>query len=248
LRVLLVGETWISHATHVKGFDAFSSTTFHNGATHFLAAMQAEGLEVDQLAAHDVPDKMPRTLKELSQYSVVLISDIGANSLLLPNATWLEGQAQPNRLELLKQWVSNGGGLMMAGGYLSFQGINALGHYAGSAVEDVLPVNFSRYDDRIETPEGQVGKVVESDHPITKGLPDLTPDLLGHNQSTLKDNATQLMTIGGDPLLACGEFQAGRTLIWSSDIGPHWCPMPFIQSATYKTLLSRSLKWLGKEL
>ena len=31
-KVLLVGETWVSAATHYKGFDNFSSATFHSGA------------------------------------------------------------------------------------------------------------------------------------------------------------------------------------------------------------------------
>ena len=35
-KVLLVGETWISAATHFKGFDDFSSTTYHSGAEEFL--------------------------------------------------------------------------------------------------------------------------------------------------------------------------------------------------------------------
>ena len=37
-RVLLAGESWISQATHYKGFDSFSSTTFHTGADAFIAA------------------------------------------------------------------------------------------------------------------------------------------------------------------------------------------------------------------
>ena len=32
-KVLLVGETWVSAATHYKGFDNFSSATFHSGAS-----------------------------------------------------------------------------------------------------------------------------------------------------------------------------------------------------------------------
>ena len=31
-RVLLVGESWVSEATHYKGFDSFTSVTFHSGA------------------------------------------------------------------------------------------------------------------------------------------------------------------------------------------------------------------------
>ena len=30
--VLLVGESWVSAATHYKGFDHFGSVTFHLGA------------------------------------------------------------------------------------------------------------------------------------------------------------------------------------------------------------------------
>ena len=36
-KVLLVGETWMSAATHYKGFDDFRSTTFHSGAGPLLA-------------------------------------------------------------------------------------------------------------------------------------------------------------------------------------------------------------------
>ena len=37
-RVLLVGESWASTATHAKGFDLFTSTTFHLGAEPLVAA------------------------------------------------------------------------------------------------------------------------------------------------------------------------------------------------------------------
>ena len=36
-KVLLVGESWTSAATHYKGFDQFSSVTFHLGAEPFVA-------------------------------------------------------------------------------------------------------------------------------------------------------------------------------------------------------------------
>ena len=54
---------------------------------------------------------------------MIILSDIGSNTLLLPPEVFLEGKRVPNRLELLKEYVSQGGGLVMAGGYLSFQGI-----------------------------------------------------------------------------------------------------------------------------
>ena len=42
-RVLLAGESWISTATHIKGFDEFTSTTFHTGADAFIAAAAGQG-------------------------------------------------------------------------------------------------------------------------------------------------------------------------------------------------------------
>ena len=33
--VLLVGESWVTAATHYKGFDSFSSVTFHKGANRW---------------------------------------------------------------------------------------------------------------------------------------------------------------------------------------------------------------------
>ena len=34
--LLLVGESWMSSATHYKGFDQFGSVTFHLGAEPFV--------------------------------------------------------------------------------------------------------------------------------------------------------------------------------------------------------------------
>jgi uncharacterized membrane protein len=39
-KVLLAGESWTSTATHVKGFDQFTSNTHHNGAEQFLALFE----------------------------------------------------------------------------------------------------------------------------------------------------------------------------------------------------------------
>ena len=58
-RVLLAGEWGISQATHFKGFDSFTSVTFHTGADEFIAAAASEGIDVEQVYAHDVPQKFP---------------------------------------------------------------------------------------------------------------------------------------------------------------------------------------------
>ena len=60
----------------------------------------------------------------------------------------------PNRLELVKEYVIEGGGLVMAGGYLSFQGIYGTARYHRSPIEDVLPVSMQPTDDRVENLRG----------------------------------------------------------------------------------------------
>ena len=99
-RVLLAGESWISTATHFKGFDSFSSITFHTGADAFIAAAAGQGID-------DRADVRPRRarrssrapMEALSAYDVVILSDIGANCFVLPPETWLSGPAdrQPAR-------------------------------------------------------------------------------------------------------------------------------------------------------
>ena len=50
-RVLLVGESWVSAATHHKGFDLFHSVTAHSGAEPLLAALHGTGFDVTHMTA-----------------------------------------------------------------------------------------------------------------------------------------------------------------------------------------------------
>jgi uncharacterized membrane protein len=85
---------------------------------------------------------------------VVILSDIGANSLLLAPDTFERSAVAPNRLAAVEQYVRDGGGLLMIGGYLSFAGIEGKARYHGTPVEAALPVTISPQDDRAERPEG----------------------------------------------------------------------------------------------
>ncbi|MFJ2028840.1 glutamine amidotransferase [Streptosporangium sp. NPDC087985] len=247
-RVLVAGESWISESTHYKGFDSFTTSTYHTGIDPLRDVLVADGMEVDHLPAHDVPGLFPGTLDELSAYDVIVLSDIGANSILLHPDTWLHSRTSVNRLDLLADWVEQGGGLAMAGGYLSFQGFEAKAAFRGTAVERVLPARMSPYDDRVETPQGVPGAVTDPDHVIVAGLPAAWPGLLGYNRFELPQDATLLATVNGDPLLAVREAAAGRTLAWASDIAPHWCPEEFVKWDGYSTLFTRAVRWLAKEI
>ncbi|MFJ6739844.1 glutamine amidotransferase [Streptomyces sp. NPDC091279] len=248
LRVLVAGESWVSEATHYKGFDAFTSVTFHTGIDPLRDALTASGIEVVYLPAHEVPEHFPQSLEELSAYDVVLLSDIGANSLLLHPDTWLNGRPRPNRLKVLAEWTRAGGGLAMAGGYLSFQGFEAKAFYHRTAVDDVLPSVIAAHDDRVETPEGAVPDVVDAGHPILAGIPDQWPALLGYNRFGAKPDAQVIARVDGDPLLAVREVGQGRTLAWASDIAPHWCPQEFLDWKGYQPLFTQACRWLARQI
>ncbi|MES0127669.1 glutamine amidotransferase [Mesorhizobium sp. M0029] len=247
-KVLLAGESWVSTATHIKGFDQFPTVTYHTGADELLAALKDSLFDVTFMPAHEAQRNFPQTMEALSAFDAVVLSDLGANTLLLHPDTWIHSKPTPNRLRLLRDYVGNGGGLLMFGGYYSFQGINGGARYHKTPVEDVLPVICLPVDDRVEVPEGYAPVVVgPQTHPILKGLGKDWPILLGFNEVTVKDGAEVLATVSSDyrslPLLATGKYGQGRTVAWTSDVGPHWLPPGFIAWNGYKTLFEQMLGW-----
>jgi uncharacterized membrane protein len=249
-KVLLVGESWVSAATHYKGFDQFGSVTFHLGAEPLVAALKDSPFELTYMPAHEAVGAFPYDLEGLSQYRALILSDIGANSLLLPPEVWLNGRTVPNRLKLIAEWTKAGGGLVMIGGYLSFQGIDGRARWRRTPVEAALPVECLPYDDRIEAPEGIRPEVIgRADHPILEGLGGEWPVLLGANEVVVKDRpdvevlARLPAEQGGHPLLVTGSHGAGRAVAWTSDIGPHWLPQSFSDWPGYARLWRNVLAW-----
>jgi uncharacterized membrane protein len=246
--VLLAGESWVSAATHYKGFDQFASVTFHLGAEPLVDALSGSDIHLRYMPSHEAQSAFPSTLEALSTYDAVALSDIGSNTLLLHPDTWMKGQRTPNRLQLLRDYVRAGGGLMMIGGYYSFQGINGGARYHGTAIEEVLPVEIMPYDDRVEVPEGFTPSVKIKDHPVIAGLEGEWPYLLGFNEVKAKRGAAVIATVSSSyddkPLLVGGDAGKGRTLAWTSDIGPHWLPPDFIAWPGYARLWRQAFAWL----
>lgn len=130
IKVMLVGESWFSESSHHKGFDHFSSGIYETGQEHMRKSLEADReIEYTHLAGHLAGEEFPSSIEELSKYDVVILSDIGANSLLLSRRVFVEGKTSVNRLQLIREWVKNGGALCMCGGYLSFAGIQASAKY-----------------------------------------------------------------------------------------------------------------------
>lgn len=247
-KVLLVGESWTTSETHYKGFDQFGSVHFHTGATPLLNAMKDSAFDIDYMTAHDAAEGFPFEMEGLAAYDIIILSDIGANTFLLPPDVWLRSKCVPNRLRLLKDWVAQGGNLIMMGGYFSFQGIDGKARWRRTPVEDTLPVTCHPWDDRVEIPEGATAEVLLGDHPTVAGITGDWPAILGVNEVVPRDGATVVARIpedqGGHPLLVVGTFGQGRTAVWTSDIGPHWLSPEFCEWPGYKQLWSNVLGWL----
>jgi uncharacterized membrane protein len=242
-RILLAGESWVTHTIHTKGFDSFATTAYAEGADDLRAALGAGGFEVEFLPNHLAPMQFPTTAEELDRFGCVILSDIGTNTLLVPPKTFDRGERIPHRLRLLREYVERGGGLIMVGGYLTFQGIEGKGRWQGTDVEAALPVTLQPTDDRVERPDGVSPRVVAADHPIVRGIEGEWPVVLGYNRVQLKPDATLVATVDEDVLLACRVVGRGRTVAYTTDCGPHWCPAEFVRWGGYARVWQGMAAW-----
>lgn len=242
---LLVGESWQTIEFHVKGFDLFSNSTYTEAIGLLRDALTENGIQTEYQPSHVAATDFPETAEELTEYDVVVLSDIGYNTLALPPATFKESIRRPDRLQLLEDYVRAGGGLLMVGGYLSFQGFEGKGGFRGTPVESALPVSLEQFDDRVERSDGVTPDVLDPDHDIVSDLDTDWPDVLGYNRVHVDDGATELVSVGEDPLLVIGEYGDGRTAAFTSDCAPHWCPPEFTDWEGYPALWSNLVEWIA---
>lgn len=246
-RVLIAGESWTVHSIHQKGFDSFTTTEYAEGVRWLREALEGGGWNVDFMPSHVAARDFPATAEALSGYQCVMLSDIGANTLLLHPDTFTKSRALPNRLDAVRDYVLAGGGLVMIGGYMTFQGIDGKAQYAGTAIEEALPVTLMRTDDRVEAPQGVTPLAVRTEHPIIAGVAGEWPHLLGYNRVTAKPGAIVVATAGDDVLIAAGTFGKGRSVAFTSDCGPHWAPPEFVEWPGYTWLWNGIAHWAGQQ-
>lgn len=245
-KILLVGETWVKNITHIKGFDTFI-TCHYEDASHYLRnAIEKEDYKVTHLAAHNAYDLFPKSLEELNEYSCIILSDIGANSFILSNDVFIGCKtARICLLELMKEYVNQGGALIMIGGYMSFSGIDGKARFGESPLKDVLPIKMLNTDDRVEKPSGIKPSNILS-HEIIKGIDEEWPVFLGYNKLLPKEGSEIIVKIGEDPFIACGEYGKGKSIIFASDCAPHWGPKEFTDWKYYSKLWTNMLEWATK--
>lgn len=253
IRVLYVGDSGIT----IGAVSASSNFTYdQRGVGVEIAAQKIldawrknPRYEVSYLTGWDALAKFPETPEALAAYDVVILSDVDSDSLVLyPPERSARAPMGPNRLKSIREYVRQGGALLMIGGYATFTGRHNAGNYHGTPVEEALPVNcLGQDDDRMETPEGVTVDVKKADHPILRGI-DWSPSPIfnGYNRLEVKQGAQVLASFKetGDPLLVVWKFGKGRSMAFASDIAPHW-GAGFQDWKYYEQFWNQALEWLG---
>jgi uncharacterized membrane protein len=250
-KILFAGESAMISTTHTKGVDSFTHYSYGEAARYILPKLKENEVEVDYMPCHEVMAKFPLSVEELQAYDCVVTSDLGSNSLLF-HPSVLRSNRMPNRLEVLRQYVYEGGGFLMIGGYMSFAGVENKARFHETELEAMLPVEVLDHDDRVELPQGFCPTAAEPGHPILQGLPNPFPPMLFYNKTILKPGASQLLVNvesgRSDPILAVWEYGQGRAAAFTPDCAPHGAPPEFLNWEYYGEFFARTIRWLSKQI
>lgn len=244
MKVLLAGETWMTYGVHVKGASAYYTGGFGDGSVPLVEALRASGMDVTHLPNHLATDGFPTSAEGLATYDAVILSDIGADTLLLHPDVFDRGLRRPDPIRAIGAYVAAGGGLLMVGGYMSFSGFEGKARYHNTPLADVLPVRMQGFDDRIEEPGG-VHPRPALEHPILDGIPAEWPYFLGYNRFAAKPEASVLLTVGEDPFLVVSTHGSGRVAAFASDCSPHWGSPEFTAWPAYRPFWTQLLRWVA---
>lgn len=250
-KVLIVGESWTVQETHIKGFDTVDLGRLEQtSAGNLIEALEKSGIEVEYMPSHIAQYSFPDTVEALNAYAAIALSDIGSNTIMMDPVMQFKSTRKPNRFHALVEYVKQGGGLVMFGGYLSFAGIDNKARYAMTPLAKILPVQMLNYDDRMEHPEGICPETLKKDHPVLNGIGEEPwPWFLGYNKIKAKPEAEEISIIDGeDTFMAAMEYGEGRTFAFASDCAMHWGSEAFLAWDGYQKLMPNIFRWLAKEI
>src|ERR1035437_6998542 len=106
--------------TVYKGMDNYSFSEWVDDSMWLREAFRSAGdIDCRHLKIYEVMPEFPSSLEEMQQYNVIILSDVGINSLqLLPSFRPPHAVPMgPNRVDNIRRFVESGGGLLMCGGY-----------------------------------------------------------------------------------------------------------------------------------
>lgn len=224
---LLAGESWMSLEVELKGRNFIADSTYTEAGDYLIALLESAGAEVTYQPCHVAATEFPRTVEAFQEYDLVVLSDVGAETLQITQ-TVADGTPDVDRLAALAQFVHDGGALGMIGGYMSFAGQGGSARYGATPVGKVLPVEIARHDDRIETPSGALPERTGTWDGADE-FPETWPAILGYNQFVAESDAEVWARVEEDPFLVVGDEGDGSVFAFASDCAPHWAPMDFLE-------------------
>lgn len=256
--VLYVGD-WVFHLGPMFIETPFGSET-KDADLHFYGERLTEALEpladVTPLANWELYRLEPGKLEDYLKESICLIiSDVEARCFHLYPGFFNRATREsytvtyPDRLNVIRDWIRDGGGMMMLGGWLSFTGVQSKAGWGRSSMAPVLPVECLSTEDLVESSEGFTAEVLMPDHPVVKGLPwHAFPPIFGYNEVKEKPEGQVLVRVKetGHPLVVVGEFGKGRVMTYMSDPAPHW-GINFELWEGYDAFWQQSLNWVTKK-
>jgi len=171
--------------------------------------------------------------QRLEWATTIIFADVETKCLMLHpdffnRAVWGDKPITfPDRFDLLRAWVRQGGHFHMNGGWLSFAGELGKGGWQRSRFHDALPVVCLPHDDLIESTSGYEIRCLRPDHPAVRDIDWSTvPPILGFNEARLRDDAQAIVEVENQgawhPLLAEHRHGAGRVTCWMTGASPHW--------------------------
>ena len=199
-------------------------TSYDMAASYLSLVMYHAGITHDYISS-----KEPLTRVHLNKvYKLYVFSDYPASQLSAEASTTVLAN------------VYNGAGLLMIGGWESYQGNG--GGYHGTSLAEALPVRVSKSDDRVNSAD-PCCIVRCSDHPAIENLDfSRPPTIAGYNAIEADEGADVALEVvryatlsvrdmfapisfevkSRDPYLVFGAYGSGRTAALSSDLAPHW--------------------------
>ena len=252
-RVLLAGESWVSAATHYKGFDQFGSRHLPPrrraaGRRRWPAASSscATCRRTRRRPTFPLTARRPRRLRRRHPLRPRLEHAAAPPRRLAPAASrsrtgssclrdYVARRRRPHddRRLLLASRASTAARAATDAGRGGAAGRRACRTTTGSRCRRASAPSWCG-----------------PDHPILEGLPAHWPLLLGLNEVRLKAAPTpscwparrtpRAATRSSSP----ARYGQGRTLAWTSDIGPHWLPQAFVDWEGYARLWRQALAWV----
>ncbi len=199
-------------------------SSIETAGSYLSLVLEEAGLSYDYIRS----DESVADYHKADNYRLYILSDYPA------------GMLGPAAMTELAQKVRLGTGLLMIGGWESYQG--QTGGYHDSPIAELLPVHISPNDDRVNSAD-PCCVVRVKDHPIIEELPlDRPPLVAGYNRVVAKNGAEVIMSVvrfstatslgepgavlfeevARDPFLVLGSAGLGKTAALTADLAPHW--------------------------